>query len=80
MFFDFLKLKDFEYSEYDNPMAFGIYTKNDLSKTKLLGLRYLKMEDKLEIKDLRKVTISKFSIIVLIIYLLTGIIDLILMF
>lgn len=80
MFFDFLKLKDFEYSEYDNPMAFGIYTKNDLSKTKLLGLRYLKAEDKLEIKDLRKVTISKFSIIVLIIYLLTGIIDLILMF
>ena len=80
MFFDFLKLKDFEYSEYDNPMAFGIYTKNDLSKTKLLGLRYLKVEDKLEIKDLKKVTISKFSIIVLIIYLLTGIIDLVLMF
>ena len=80
MFFDFLRLKDFEYSEYDNPMAFGIYTKNDLSKKKLLGLRYIKAEDKLEIKDLRKVTISKFSIIVLVIYLLTGIIDLILMF
>ena len=80
MFFDFLKLKDFEYSEYDNPMAFGIYTKNDLSNTKLLGLKFIKKEDQLEIKDLRKVSISKFSIIVLIIYLLTGIIDLILMF
>ena len=37
MFFDLLKLKDFEYSEYDNPMAFGLYTNKDLSKTKLFN-------------------------------------------
>ena len=41
MFLDLLKLKDFEYSEYDNPMAFGLYTSKDLSKTKLFGLKYI---------------------------------------
>lgn len=32
MFYDLLKIKNFEYSEYDDPMAFGLYSSNDLSK------------------------------------------------
>ncbi len=78
MFFDFLRLKDFEYSEYDNPMAFGIYSKKDLSKKKMLGLKFIETKDKLEIKDLKKVTVSKFSIIVLIMYFVLGIINIVL--
>ena len=79
MFFDFLRLKDFEYSEYDNPMAFGIYSKKDLSNKKMLGLKYIETKDKLEIKDLKKITISKFSIIVLIMYFVLGIINILFM-
>ena len=79
MFYDFLKLKNFEYSEYDNPMAFGIYMEDDLSKKKMLGLKYIETKDKLEIKNLKKVTISKFSIIVLIMYLVLGIINMLFM-
>lgn len=73
MFIDFLFLKDFEYSEYDNPIAFGLYSDKDLSKRKMLGLKYLETKDKLEIKNLKKVTISKTSIIFFIIILVIGI-------
>ncbi len=78
MFFDFLRLKDFQYSEYDNPMAFGIYTKNDLSKKEMFGLKNLGSCMKLEIKDLKKIKVSKLSIVFLIIYYLTGIMNLLL--
>ena len=73
MFAAFAGLKDFEYSEYDNPTAFGLYSEKDLSKKKLFGLNYIGVEDKLEIKDLKKVTISKTSIILFIIIILIGI-------
>ena len=78
MFFDFLRLNDFEYSEYDNPMAFGIYTKNDLSKKEMFGLRNIGSTNKLEIKDLKKVKVSKLSIGFFIVYYLTGIMNLLL--
>lgn len=63
MFFAFLKLKNFEYSEYDNPTAFGLYTTEDFSNKKLFGLKYIGCEEELERKDLKKVSISKTSII-----------------
>ena len=68
MFYDLLKLKDFEYAEYDNPFAFGLYTKNDLSKKKLFGLKHIGSKDKLEQNDLKKISISKASIITFIIF------------
>ena len=74
MFAAFVGLKDFEYSEYDNPTAFGLYSEKDLSKKKLFGLNYIGVEDKLEIKDLKKVTISKTSIIMFIIIVVMGLI------
>ena len=73
MFFDLLKLKDFEYSEYDNPMAFGLYTNKDLSKTKLFGLKYIGETKSLEKNNMKKISISKFSIITFIIFIILGI-------
>ena len=73
MFLDLLKLKDFEYSEYDNPMAFGLYTSKDLSKTKLFGLKYIGEAKALEKNNMKKVSISKFSIITFIIFIILGI-------
>lgn len=61
MFFGLLRVKDFEYSEFDNPMAFGLYSENDLSELKLLGLNYIEEQDELERNDLKKLTISKES-------------------
>ena len=73
MFFDLLKLKDFEYSEYDNPMAFGLYTSKDLSNAKLFGLKYIGKNEDLEKRNMKKISISKFSIIVFIIFISLGI-------
>ena len=60
------KLKDFEYSEFDDPIAFALYTKQDFSKLKMFGIEYVDKRSKLEINDLRKVVVSKTSIIILI--------------
>ncbi len=73
MFFDLLKLKDFEYSEYDNPMAFGLYTNKNLSKTKLFGLKHIGETKSLEKNNMKKISISKFSIITFIIFIILGI-------
>ena len=73
MFFDLLKLKDFEYSEYDNPVAFGLYTSKNLNKTKLFGLKYIGETKTLEKNNMKKISISKFSIITIIIFIILGI-------
>lgn len=69
MFLAFLKLKNFEYSEYDNPTAFGLYSEKDLSHEKLFGLTYIGNKDELEKKDMKKITISKTSIIAFFVFL-----------
>lgn len=68
MFFDLLRVKNYEYSEYDNPIAFGLYSSEDLSGLKLLGLKYVGEQEQLERNDLKKVTISKVSMVILIVY------------
>ena len=73
MFLDLLKLKDFEYSEYDNPVAFGLYTSKNLSKAKLFGLKYIGETKALEKNNMKKISISKFSIITFIIFIILGI-------
>ena len=73
MFYHLSKLNDFEFSEYDDPIAFGLYTKNDFSKLNMFGLDYVGKKASLERKDLRKVVISKQSVIMLVLfYLLMG--------
>ena len=73
MFISLSKLKNFEFSEYDNPIAFGLYSEQDLSKRKLLGLKYIEEVDGLDKEDLKKITISKGSIYTFFAYLLLGV-------
>lgn len=74
MFYALLKLNNFEFSEYDNPLAFGLYSSNDLSKKNMFGLNYIESVECLEKKDLKKVNITKTSIVIVLIYILIGII------
>ena len=66
MFLNFIKLKDFEFAEYDDPIGFSLYSKNDLSKKKMFGLKYIETKDKLECHIGKRVTVSKKSIYYLI--------------
>ena len=68
MFYHLSKLKDFEFSEYNDPIAFGLYSKKDLSNLKLFGLDYVGRKYRLERNDLKKVVISKKSIIILAVF------------
>ena len=65
MFYHLVKLQNFEFSEYDDPTSFGIYTANNLSEIKLFGLDYVGNKESLKRDDLRKIVISKMSIIIL---------------
>jgi hypothetical protein len=72
MFISFLNLKNIEYSEFDDPISFGLYSDIDYSKKKMLGINYIKCVDELERKDMKKVSISKTSIIFFILLLATA--------
>lgn len=72
MFYSLSRIKNFEYSEYDDPTSFGLYTEEDLSKKKLPCMKFVGEKDELERKDLKKVTISKTSIILFILIILLG--------
>lgn len=77
MFLYFIKLKDIEYTEFDDPVSFAIYTKNDLSKDKPIGIKFIRETNTIERKDLKKLTISKFSIWAFIILIVMSILLLI---
>lgn len=78
MFMYIIKLKkNIEFSEFDNPIQFAIYSNEDVSKIKHFGLKFIETTDKLERKDLKKITISKGTIIVLIIFAIIGILSVI---
>ena len=68
MFYHLLKLKNFEFSEYNDPMAFALYTSEDFSKLKLFGLDFVEKTTKIDRSDLRKIVISKISIIILVVF------------
>ena len=74
MFYSLIRLKNYEYSEFDDPTSFGLYTSEDLSKRKLPCMKNKGETDKLEINDYKKINISKESIIIIIAFLLIGII------
>ena len=68
MFYHLSKLKNFEFSEYNDPIAFGLYTKDDFSKLKMTGLEYVSMKSKLDRTDLKKIRISGTSILLFILF------------
>ena len=67
MFFAFLKLKSFKFFEYDNPIAFGITTDIDMENKKMFALKKIEEDDFKQTVG-KKVTVSKTSILILILY------------
>ena len=78
MFIAFLQIKNFEFSEFDNPTAFGLYTKEDLSKRKFLGLKFVEVKEKLEITKTKKITVSKLSKILFVAIIIISILNIVL--
>ena len=68
MFYHLSRLNDFEFSEYDDPIAFGLQSKKDLSKHKMFGLIYAGKKARLPRNDLKKLVISKTSLLLIILY------------
>lgn len=68
MFFALFKIKDFKFFEYDNPLAFGIITSENLDGKKFVGLELMQDETVTQTID-KKVNISKESIAILIVYM-----------
>ena len=66
MFIFISKLKNIEFSEMDDPISFALYSKDDLSNKKFLGLEYIDKKDELERKDFTKIKVSKPSYFILI--------------
>lgn len=67
-FYNLSKLKNYEFSESDDLLTFGLYTNEDLSKKKFFGLTYVDTVNEIERKNLKKINISKTTILILIIY------------
>lgn len=62
-----------EFSEFDNPIKFAIYSNKDISKEKHFGLKYITSATELERNDLRKIVISTPSIIIISLFIIVGI-------
>ena len=77
MFYHLSKLKDYEFSEFDDPTSFGLYTSNDFSKLKMFGLDYIGKEKELVRNDFRKIQVSKTSIVLIMIFYILFIINLV---
>lgn len=76
MFFAFLGLKKFKFFEYDNPMAFGITTDIDMENKKLLALKKIEEDNFKQTVD-KKITVSKTSVIIMILYAIICLINII---
>lgn len=73
MFIFILRLdKNIQFSEFDDPVGFAIYSDRDVSNLNHFGLRYIESTNELKRRDLKKIRVSKFSFIFLIILLLFG--------
>lgn len=78
MFFYLIKLnKNIEFTEFDNPIQFAIHSSDDVSKIKHFGLNFIKESDTVPRNSLKKVSVSKGSIIItviLVVFLLLNLI------
>lgn len=62
--------KNIEFSELDDSTSFALYSDDDVSKYNHFGLKYIGCCDKIERNDLKKVKISKFSYVILFIFII----------
>ena len=67
MFYNFLKIKNFKFFEYDDPTAFGLISKEELNKRKFIGLNLKEEKDFKQTID-KKISISKTTILMMIAY------------
>ena len=74
MFIGLVSIKNYQYSEYDDPTSFGLYTSDNLENHKMFGLRYVGVQDSLVREDFKKIDINAFSAIVLLALMIFGII------
>ena len=73
MFIFILRLdKNIQFSEFDDPVGFAIYSDRDVSNLNHFGLGYIESTNELKRCYLKKIRVSKFSFIFLIILLLFG--------
>lgn len=70
MFIFISKLKNIEFSEFDDPVYFAIYSNKDVSKVKHIGLKYEGKVEKIKREDKRKIVVSFFSILLLLFLLI----------
>ena len=63
MFKYIFKLKDIQFSEFDDPTSFAIYSSTDVSKINHFGLKYVGKKDDINKKILNKFVISRASIL-----------------
>lgn len=79
MFLYIIKLnKDIEFSEFDNPIQFAIQSNEDVSKISHFGLNYIQETSTLSRKVSKKVSISKGTIITIIILAIIVLLEIIL--
>lgn len=64
---------DIEYSEYDDPVSFGIYSKEDITKIKSFGLKYVGCANVLKREDMKKITVSKPSIVFIVVIVILAV-------
>ena len=67
MFWNFLKIKNFKFFEYDNPVGFGVITNENLENRNFWGLKQLDEKNFTQTIN-KKISVSKISIIILLIY------------
>lgn len=74
MFYHLSRIRSFEFSEYNDPVSFGLYSDEDLSKKRMLGLTFVETKQELKRDDLRKFDVSKTTIIIFIFFFVAAII------
>lgn len=52
---------DIEFTEFDDPISFGLYSSKDITKKNHFGLNYITKCNEVNRNDLEKIKISKFS-------------------
>lgn len=62
--------KDIEFTEFDDPTSFAIYSSEDVSKYNHFGLKYKGCFDKVGRNNFKKINITKFSYGILALFLL----------